>query len=61
MHKLYAHEMHVHEMHAHENAHRITICVRSAPHANSPSPELALESAPPIHFAAAAERQVDLQ
>jgi hypothetical protein len=26
-----------------------TICVRSTPHANSPSPKLALEIAPPIH------------
>src|ERR1700728_2355661 len=26
-----------------------TICVRSTPYANSPSPELALEIAPPIH------------
>jgi hypothetical protein len=26
-----------------------TICVRNTPHANSPSPELALEIAPPIH------------
>src|ERR1700722_15978629 len=29
--------------------HRITICVRNTPHANSPSPEFALEIAPPIH------------
>jgi hypothetical protein len=28
--------------------HRKTICVRSTPHANSPSPELALEIAPLI-------------
>jgi hypothetical protein len=42
MYKLYAHEMH-----AHENAHRITICVQSAPHADPPSPELALESSGP--------------
>jgi hypothetical protein len=28
---------------------RITICVRNTPHANSPSPEIALEIAPPIH------------
>jgi hypothetical protein len=29
--------------------HRKTICVRSTPHANSSSPEFALEFAPPIH------------
>jgi hypothetical protein len=29
--------------------HRKTICVRSTSHVNSPSPELALEFAPPIH------------
>jgi hypothetical protein len=29
--------------------HRKTICVRSTPHANSPSPEFALEIAPLIH------------
>jgi hypothetical protein len=29
--------------------HRITICVRNTPHANSPSPEFALEIAPSIH------------
>jgi hypothetical protein len=31
--------------------HRKTICVRSTPHANSPSPEFALEIAPLIHSA----------
>src|ERR1700722_13041836 len=30
---------------------RITIYVRSTPHANSPSPKFALEFAPPIHSA----------
>jgi hypothetical protein len=31
--------------------HRKTICVRSTPHANSPSPELALEFAIPEEWA----------
>jgi hypothetical protein len=51
--EMHAYEMHAYEMHAHKmHAHRSDFLNNDlCAHANSPSPEFALEIAPPIHSA----------